>query len=81
MTWIGRLCPLHRTFNQRFQRYPAAIVYAKNTDDVAGAVACGYQYGVPVSAAGGRHSYQSQSLLNGYLVIDMSNFTEVCVTA
>jgi hypothetical protein len=31
-----------------------------------------------VSVAGGRHSYEGWTIVDNYLVVDMSNMTEVC---
>lgn len=62
-----------QTFNIRYQRYPAAIFYALNTEQVQAAVVCAAQLNLRVSAAGGRNSFLSMATPDGYIVIDLSN--------
>lgn len=71
------MLPACRTFNSRIQQYPAAIVYASTTADVAAAVSCATRYGVRVSPACGRQGFQGAAVPDGYLVVDVSNLDAV----
>ncbi|KAI8469259.1 MAG: hypothetical protein J3K34DRAFT_513562 [Monoraphidium minutum] len=70
--WARQMCFLRDEF-------PAAVVYAYSTSDVAETVKCAAAWGYQVSAAGRRHSYQSRSVVSGYVVIDMSNITAITI--
>ncbi|GFH49986.1 hypothetical protein CTEN210_06462 [Chaetoceros tenuissimus] len=52
-------------------RYPAAIVYVENVEEVQHALKCAVDNGYKVSARGGNHSYQGMATMDGYVVIDM----------
>ena len=62
----------------RFNPEPAAVVVPRNKEEVAAALACAVDAGVPVSALNGGHSYGAYGLggLDGALVINMERFTE-----
>lgn len=52
---------------------PKAVVFAKNTEDVQNAVKCAYENGIKVSARGRGHSLQGWAVVDGALVVDMTN--------
>ena len=58
-------------------RSPAAVFFAYSTSDVSEAVKCAAAWGVRVSPAAGRHGYQGAAVRGGFLVIDVSNCTQV----
>ncbi|KAL4431136.1 hypothetical protein ABPG75_006392 [Micractinium tetrahymenae] len=64
-----------KTFNARILRSPAAIFYAYNAEGVAAAVACGAAQPVPVSPAAGRQSFEGTAVVDGGLIVDVSNIT------
>ena len=53
-------------------KLPAAVVYAKSTDDVKAATKCAYKNGYRVSARGRGHSLQGMGVIDGALTIDMT---------
>lgn len=65
-------------FNARFDPRPAAVYYAHSTEEVSQAVLCAAAANVSISPAGGRQSFQGWNVPDGYLVVDVSNMTEVC---
>ncbi|GFH49798.1 hypothetical protein CTEN210_06274 [Chaetoceros tenuissimus] len=52
-------------------RYPAAVVYVEDVEEVQHALKCAVDNGYKVSARGGNHSYQGLATMDGYVVIDM----------
>ncbi|GFH49795.1 hypothetical protein CTEN210_06271 [Chaetoceros tenuissimus] len=52
-------------------RYPAAIVYVEDVEEVQHALKCAVDNGYKVSARGGNHSYQGLATMDGYVVIDI----------
>lgn len=58
-------------------RRPAAVAFPPAAAGVRAAVACARAARVPFVARSGGHSYEAMSLLNGGLVIDLSNLTSV----
>uniref|UniRef100_A0A7S4QZ26 FAD-binding PCMH-type domain-containing protein n=2 Tax=Ditylum brightwellii TaxID=49249 RepID=A0A7S4QZ26_9STRA len=62
---------LHRMTAFSYSRFPAAIVFAEDVEDVQTALACAVDNGYKVSARGGNHSYQGLGTMDGYVVIDM----------
>ncbi len=59
-------------FNTAFQRFPRAIVFAANTEDVANAICFARDYHLPIRLRSGRHSYEALSAADGSMVIDVS---------
>ncbi|USG68233.1 FAD-binding oxidoreductase [Brevibacillus ruminantium] len=59
-------------FNARFSKYPKAIVYCMNEQDVVNAVRWARKHEMPFRVRGGGHSYEAFSLVDGGLVIDIS---------
>ncbi|GFH49988.1 hypothetical protein CTEN210_06464 [Chaetoceros tenuissimus] len=52
-------------------RYPAAVVYVEDVEEVQHALKCAVDNGYKVSARGGNHSFQGLATMDGYVVIDM----------
>lgn len=52
-------------------RYPAAVVYVEDVDEVKAVLECAVNNGYKVSPRGGNHSYQGLGTMDGYVVIDM----------
>src|ERR1700722_11985328 len=64
-------------FNRLYSRYPEAIVFCADTQDVVNAVKWARQEGIAVRARSGRHSLDGWSSLDGGLVIDVSRLKSV----
>jgi FAD/FMN-containing dehydrogenase len=62
-----------RTQQLNAYKTPKAVVYAKSTEDVQNAVKCAYESGIKVSARGRGHSLQGWAVVDGALVVDMTN--------
>lgn len=54
-----------------YSRFPAAVVYVEDVEEVQNALKCAVDNGYKVSARGGNHSYQGIGTMDGYVVIDM----------
>ncbi|EJL42055.1 FAD/FMN-dependent dehydrogenase [Brevibacillus sp. CF112] len=59
-------------FNTRISKFPKGIVYCMNEQDVANAVIWARKNKMPFRVRGGGHSYEAFSLVDGGLVIDVS---------
>jgi FAD/FMN-containing dehydrogenase len=59
-------------FNTALQRFPLAIVFAANTEDVANAICFARDHRLPIRLRSGRHSYEALSAADGSIVIDVS---------
>ena len=55
----------------QLSRFPAAVVYVEDVEEVKDAMACAVDNGYKVSARGGNHSFQGLGTMDGYIVIDM----------
>jgi FAD/FMN-containing dehydrogenase len=66
-------------YNARFDRYPAVVVFARETADVQNAVrwARAQTPPVPIRMRCGRHSYEGFSVADGAIVIDVSEMTAI----
>ncbi|MGG1661020.1 FAD-binding oxidoreductase [Brevibacillus sp. NRS-1366] len=64
-------------FNTRFSKFPKVIVYCMNEQDVANAVIWARKNKMPFRVRGGGHSYEAFSLVDGGLVIDVSELLHV----
>jgi hypothetical protein len=60
-----------RSTANRASRYPAAVVYVEDVDEVKAVLACAVDNGYKVSPRGGNHSFQGLGTMDGYVVIDM----------
>ncbi|KAJ7121099.1 hypothetical protein C8R44DRAFT_877406 [Mycena epipterygia] len=66
-------------FNTRFHYCPSAIIYPAQTSGVSKAVKCAVQFGVPVSALSGGHSFTASGYgsQNGTLVIVFCDMAQI----
>jgi len=60
------------TGNAYGERFPAAIVYAENLEEVKTALQCATENGYNVSPRGRGHHFQGMSNMDGQVVIDLS---------
>src|SRR3954452_8680884 len=61
-----------RVWNGMIDRFPAAVVQARNTNDVIAAVRFAREHGLPISVRGGGHNAAGLAVLDDGLVIDLS---------
>ncbi|WP_428993742.1 FAD-binding oxidoreductase [Brevibacillus choshinensis] len=64
-------------FNTFFNKYPLVIVFAQKTQDVVNAVRWASKKKVPIRMRSGRHNYEGLSVMNGGMVIDVSEMTQL----
>ena len=64
-------------YNTRFSKYPRAIVFCQEIQDVINAVKWARENCVPIRARCGGHSYEAFSILNNGIVIDVSEMDKV----
>lgn len=60
------------SYNARFSKYPAAIVFCGHVRDVVNAVRWARENGYPLRVRSGRHCYEDFTLADGGIVIDVS---------
>jgi FAD/FMN-containing dehydrogenase len=70
-----------KVFNGMIDRHPKLIARCAGTTDVRAAIAYARQNGLPLSIRGGGHNVAGNSVVEGGLVIDMSDLREVRVDA
>ncbi|WP_232277942.1 FAD-binding oxidoreductase [Paenibacillus sp. 481] len=68
-----------REFNTYFNKFPRVIVFAQKTQDVINALRWARYHNVPIRMRSGRHSYEGLSVVDGGIVIDVSDMHEVDV--
>ena len=68
-----------KEFNTFFNKYPCAIVFAQDTQDVINAVLWARDRNIPFRVRSGRHNYEGLSSVNSGLVIDVSNMKRSAV--
>jgi FAD/FMN-containing dehydrogenase len=66
-----------QNYNGRFNKFPIIIVYCHIAQDVVNAVRWVRKYQMPFRIRGGGHSYEAFSLIDGGLVIDVSNLLRI----
>lgn len=66
-----------QVWNRAIQRYPLAIVYCNDKNDVANAVIWARHHCVPIRIRSGGHNYEGYSTGNDVLVIDVSNLNSI----
>lgn len=66
-------------YNKRFSKFPLAIVFCQQIQDVINAIKWARRHEVPFRVRSGRHSYEAFSLVNGGIIIDVSGLNSVCV--
>lgn len=64
---------VRRNENMYFSYYPKVIVYPNNITDVVNAVNWSRERGINIRCRSGRHNYESFSVANDVVVIDVSN--------
>lgn len=65
--------------NLSIPRFPRIIVFCQDTTDVVNALKWVRENRVPFRVRSGRHSYENFSLLNGGLIIDVSDMNQITV--
>ena len=68
-----------RTFNALIDRRPVAIVRCASHDDVSAAIACARDHDLPLGVRGGGHSVAGLAIVEGGLVIDLSEMRGVSI--
>lgn len=66
-----------RVWNGMIDRFPAAIVQARNTNDVVVAVRFAREHDLPISVRGGGHNAAGLAVIDAGLVIDLSPMNAV----
>ena len=66
-------------WNRGIQKYPIAIVYCKNNEDVINAVLWAQKERVPIRIIAGGHNYEGYSSGDCVLVIDVSQLKSINV--
>lgn len=66
-----------QAFNTFFNRFPFVIVFAQNTQDVVNAVRWSLHNNVPIRVRSGGHNYEGLSVLDGGIVIDVSEINQI----
>jgi FAD/FMN-containing dehydrogenase len=64
-------------WNRLYSRYPEAVVFCADTQDVVNAVTWAREEGVALRARSGRHNIEGWSSLDGGVVIDVSRMKSV----
>lgn len=64
-------------YKTRISKFPKAIVYCLSEQDVANAVIWARKNKVPFRVRGGEHIYEAFSLVDGGLVIDISELQQL----
>lgn len=66
-------------WNRLYSRYPEAIVFCADTQDVVNAMSWAREQGIALRARSGRHSLDGWSCLDGGVVIDVSRMKSVAI--
>jgi len=66
-------------WNRLYSRYPEAIVFCCDTQDVVNAVCWAREEGIALRARSGRHSLEGWSSLDGGLVVDVSRMKNIVI--
>lgn len=64
-------------FNTFFNKFPLVIVFAKETQDVVNAIRWARYWNVPIRMRSGRHNYEGLSVVDGGIVIDVSEMKQI----
>lgn len=64
-----------KNFNERFDHQPKMVVFCQNREDVQNAVKHARAHQMKVAVRCGRHNYECFSLVEGGMVIDVSDMT------
>lgn len=68
-----------KNYNGRFNKFPKIILYCMIVQDVVNAILWVRKHQIPFRIRGGGHSYEAYSLMNGGLIIDVSNLLDLWV--
>lgn len=68
---------LRQGYNRAIQKYPLAIVYCQNKNDVSNAVLWSRKHNVPLRIRTGGHNYEGYSSGDAALVIDLSELNAI----
>lgn len=63
-------------FNTFFNKFPLVIVFCQETQDVINAIRWARFWDVPIRMRSGRHNYEGLSVVNGGIVIDVSDMKQ-----
>lgn len=63
---------LRQEYNRAIQKYPLAIVYCRNKNDISNAVLWSIKHKIPLRIRNGGHNYEGYSTGDAVLVIDLS---------
>lgn len=66
-------------WNRLYSRYPEAIVFCRNAQDVLNAIGWAREQGIALRARSGRHSLEGWSSVDGGVVIDVSQLKSVTI--
>ncbi|TVL93814.1 FAD-binding oxidoreductase [Streptomyces sp. SAJ15] len=66
-------------FNAMIDRHPTAIAQCETAEDVAAAIRCGREHGLPIAVRGGGHSVAGMALADDGLVVDLRRMHAVTV--
>ncbi|WP_199615645.1 FAD-binding oxidoreductase [Paenibacillus alkalitolerans] len=66
-----------RNFNGRFNKFPEVIVYCQIVQDVVNAILWARKQQLPFRVRAGGHSYEAYSLVDGGLIIDVSELLQL----
>ncbi|KAI2634454.1 Glucooligosaccharide oxidase [Xylaria nigripes] len=71
--------PYARTYNRRVPAVPSMVILPNNIQQLSQAVSHAAQFGMPIQARSGGHSYASHSNggINGAVVIDLRNLQDI----
>lgn len=79
LPWDETYEEARQEWNRRIQKFPRAIVYCENKQDVSRSVDWARRHGAPIRIRGGGHHYEGYSVGNGALVIDLSRMNAVSI--
>lgn len=65
-----------KNYNRRYARYPAAIAFCANAEQVSAALMFAREKHLAFRVRGGRHSYDELSLMDDGLIIDISRLKQ-----
>jgi FAD/FMN-containing dehydrogenase len=79
LPWDPAYGEARQEWNRRIDKFPRAIVYCENREDVSRSLKWAFGHGMPLRIRGGGHHYEGYSTGNGALVIDVSRMNAVSV--
>ena len=79
LPWGTAYGEVRQEWNRRVDKFPRAIVYCENKEDVSRCVKWARERGAPIRIRSGGHHYEGYSTGNGALLIDMSHMNAITV--